>query len=487
MRIRSAASWSVLLLCLTASSWAEDQDVDGIDDALERKLIDLYAPLVKLDVPRTGPVEGVGIPRSISRLIQHCSINKYVNNQIIFLYQPSSVDDALRFLSEYSASFGHDAIKDLSLRHVHADYMWGISNLPGGQSDWPTAISRNEGIYARVWRPWPTYSDIYSIQYYIYISYNDTDFDNEEGTHEGDWVAIDLAVDARANEQFPTILHMVLHVHGRDLFVTPEAIEFEQGHPVVYLENRVNEPWPNAGTGSSWIGGNNWPSRNGFAANKNFDFEDSVFVSESSITRDHTGAGNVWATWAMPVPNIGDNGVSLCGPEGLFLLNYSGRYGDRSEGIFYEGDPPKGPPYQDAFWKRAWDENQYGQSLGPWTGQAATRIPGDDSDPFQYPMLVCQPPPPASYSFCLWTSIGYSFAVPSRPAAGEGLRFWVVEGGTPHVEGSSVRPFGSFTEAVSRVPPGSRLVLAPGVSPFRGVVAKQLELRTTGGATVIGN
>jgi len=459
---------------------AEDLDGDEIDDAFEQRLLDLYAPYIRIDVWRTGPESGVGIPSSIPRLIQHASINRYIEDQIVFLYQPTSVQDAIHFLKNYP-----NGGSDLSLRHRHDDYMWGYSDLPGGVSDWPTAISQNDGLFGRVWRPWVGlgYADIYSVQYFVYLTYNDIDDPDDEGSHEGDWVAVDIAVDARANPQYPTILHMVLHNHGRQFFVEPRCIEFFEGHPVVYLENEVNEAWPNAGTGTSWIGGNNWPSRDGFASNKNLDFEGSSFVNEST-GRDHTGEGNLWPTWHLPVKNIGDNGHSLCGEEGEFILLYSGRYGDRSEGDFYEGDPPRGPPFQVKMWNRDWLENRHDQVLGPWAA-VTNLIPNDSPDPFDFPLSICAINSP-SYSFCLWSSSGYTFELPSRPALGEGLPFWVLPGGADRIEGTRDRPYNSFETAVSRVPPGSEIYMLGSDPDFRGTISKPITIHAEADAVMIG-
>jgi len=480
MKFYSAIAVLCSCVWLSATAIAQDMDEDGIDDAFEQRLLQLYAPCIRLDVMRNAPETGVGVPTSITRLIKHCSINFYVDNDEIVLHRPTNVRDAIDFISVFA-----DGGEQLSLRHVVESHIWGFSDLPGGRADWPTAISRNDGLYGRVWRPWANaYPDVYSVQYYVFITYNETSFSGDEGNHEGDWICADLCVDARANAAYPTILHMVLHVHGRQTFSTPSAIEFAYGHPAIYLENGTNEPWPNSGESASWASRDNWPRRDGFASNKNFDFEDSSFVSEDSITRDHTGEGNEWRTWLRSIPNIGDNGISLCGDEGEFILVFAGRYGDRSEGTFYEGDPPNGPPYQDSFWRRVWDLNRNGQSLGPWPGASAVRVPGDDPDPFQYPYVPCVIG--GSYSYCLWPSAQHSFGVPTRPSIGQGLTFWAVENGPLNVEGTPSLPFGTIESGLINPPNGSTVFIRAGSSSFRGTISTALTLRAVDGRVTIG-
>ncbi|MBS0195295.1 MAG: hypothetical protein JSR77_00900 [Planctomycetes bacterium] len=474
-----------------------DQDCDGIADTEEARLLQLFAPTFVLDTQRNGPREGVGIPETVTRLVQHAVFRESLPPPQTFRdYAFSSVAEAAAFMRSRD-----DRGAGLRARHTDGDFRWGYSNISGGESSWPDAIARNDGLYGRVWRPWEAYPDIYSVQYFVYLTWNETTVSGGEGNHEGDWLCVDFGVDLRANPQYPTILHAIYHNHGRQFFVEPRCLEFEDGHPMVYPENGVNEAWPARGQGVGWATGQSWPARDGFAANQNFDYEGSAYTSEGLSCRDHLGQGNRWETYRHSIKNIGEASSynmcspvgqfpsvrSLCGDEGTFLLLYQGRYGDRGEGDFYEGDPPRSPVYQAKLWSRSWKVNTDGQHLGPWAA-CTPLIPGDSVDPFDFPVQNCAPGdvPIRTYHYCLWSSPGHVFYLPPRPAVGEGLHFYVQFGGTPNVEGTSDRPYSSFEEAIYRVPQGSDVRMTSGVSLFRGSITKSLTLRSSGGPVTIG-
>ncbi len=480
----------------------EDNDQDGIRDAEESRLLSLYAPLFILDTMRSEPREGVAVPSTVARAIQHCVFRRSCEPDPCDS-SFASVDAALAWISSLG-DYGASA----NMRHVTGDYRWGWSDLPGGSTSWPDAIANNNGLYARAWRPWrgtgESYADVISLQYFIYLTWNETSISGEIGNHEGDWICADIAIDPRANPLYPTILHAVVHNHGRQHFLEPRAIEFREGHPVFYLENGVHELWPNAGEGSASWSGDSWPQRDGFATNYNFDHEGTPeLASEAEVCRDHLGEGNEWRTWQAPIKNIGgydpivgDGELdpwaarSLCGAEGLFILKFKGRWGDRHGPVL--GEPPKGPPFEGGgkMWSRLWKINVFGSHLGPWAGErAGSLIPGDTLDPFQYPFSSCVAGP-GSYSFCLWTTSGlggnYGFSVPSRPSVGQGLAFYVDERGSDHVEGTSVRPYGSLQQGLLRVPQGSELRLLSNSTGFSGSISRQLTLKAPMGTVTIG-
>lgn len=85
------------------------------------------------------------------------------------------------------------------------------------------------------------------VMYFLYRAWNETTFPNNLGgcgIHEGDWMSVDLDVRLDAmNTQSARIDRMIVHNHGRQIFVEPRAIQYEQQRPVLYIEKGTNEPF----------------------------------------------------------------------------------------------------------------------------------------------------------------------------------------------------------------------------------------------------
>lgn len=133
------------------------------------------------------------------------------------------------------------------LQFMNPDHHTGDD--PQDPMSWAIAQARGVGIYGRVE---PIGTTLYAVQYYMAFGYNNTTApplcgDVEPGTHEGDWICADFTVDV-ADINAPRIVQAIYHNHGRQVFVESSgALRFEGTHPVMYLEQGCNEPWPFAG------------------------------------------------------------------------------------------------------------------------------------------------------------------------------------------------------------------------------------------------
>lgn len=257
----------------------------------------------------------------------------------------------------------------------------GNHAVPAERRSWARAEIDPEHTYGRAWKPWPeSHPDLISLQYYSYYTNNDADSGGaggDFGDHQGDWGCIDVLVDIAADPEHPPVLHMVFHNHGRQFFMTPEFLPSWYRRPHAYLERGSNEPWPTPGPAGSGA----YPAGNGWGTNRSFDLSpmcaSGICVYEgytdipwspdvgSGVTQAHEGSGYEidWLAGDGLVPNIGDNGVSLCGPEGTFLLLYRGRWG-RIDGT--AAGTPKSPVAQPKMFQRAWEKGPWRRGLGPF-------------------------------------------------------------------------------------------------------------------------
>jgi len=452
-------------MVIPLAATADDADGDGIADDHESRLLQRFAPVLYRDYTLTGWQDGHGIPVSVSWALA---------NGFIIRRSPASVvlADHTSVASALAAIRSVDGASDYGIRF---DDRWG--DVAGDPTSWPDAINRGAGVYGRVWRPFQDHPHILSIQYYILLTWNETTYTGGAGNHEGDWLCLDFAVDIRSSPESPPIIHAIYHNHGRQHFLAPEALRYEDGHPVAYLENGTNELWPLPGP----RGTEGWPNTDGFSTNFHFDEDDpcgSLFddffcnlvdglglfggISEFKIVRSHLGEGNRYAT--REVPNIGDfrvdNGlpVSLCGDEGQFILEYKGLWGVRSD---EPGEPPAGPPYQGSFWERSW-KTYDGVANGPWAM---------DTSPFNTDLAP----------FHLHTTPGYSFAVPPLRQT---LYVDFSRSGTG--DGSLDQPFGLLAEGLAFSLPNGSIVLRGGNSAELLTISQPVILTADSGVVTIG-
>jgi hypothetical protein len=103
------------------------------------------------------------------------------------------------------------------------------------------------------------------VNYFLFLTWNQTAYSGGEGNQEGDWLCLDFQVTA-TDPRRPSITHALYHNHGRILLVERSAVELRAGQPVAYLEAGTNEPWPNRG--GRGFGGH---PRRGVRATKSWD------------------------------------------------------------------------------------------------------------------------------------------------------------------------------------------------------------------------
>lgn len=441
----------------TVQSRADNLDMDGIDDAYEQHLLNVHAPILYTD--RFWPAfdENIGIPVGVDWLLRHSWIRTNAGD---VLMQFPTVEAALALMQALPD-------KGESLR-IDNRFRGGLD--PAEPRTWEHAEATAEGTYGRVWRPWPVaYPHLYSIQYYFFHTWNETAYSGGEGNHEGDWGCIDLTVDARANADRPPIIHAIYHNHGRQFFVTPEALQIEDGRPVLYTEEGTNEAWTNIGDRGKF----GWPTTDGWATNADLDDACSVLpwykeilcffgdVNEYKIVRRHRGAGHRldWLAGDGSVKNVGDNGVSLCGPEGSFLLAFAGRWGWDTDGIFYEGENPKSPLFNAKKLTRSWRDDS-GRAVGPWTDSPyGTSLP----------------------QFFPYTAPGYFFYIPQLSPT-----VYVNSGAAREGRGTPSLPFRHVDLGAAMAADGGQVLIMPGSYDGPVTMSKPVRLTAPSGSVIIG-
>lgn len=439
--MRTSITVSSFLLIALASELAlaqcsNDADGDCIDDAKEQFLLQALAPILRPDQVHPVAVEGTGVPVSMSWLLSECSIMVGPSHSPQTIAVQPGLAGAVALLPNSTPGWGLDN-----------PYKWGQS--PTAPRSWPISVGLREGVYGRVWRPWEeTHPHLISVQYYVFFTWNETAYSFGWGNHEGDWLGVDYCIDDRIMVASPAIMHAVYHNHGRQLFMTPEALVLTNGRPRIFTELGTNESWPNAGT----RGKDGWPQSNGFATNR--DWDDTFGASEYGICREHNGNGEYYDfVVGPPIPNIGEIDYPLAGDTGTFLLGYPGLYGRIAiDPPFAESDPPTGPPFQNKLWRRAFD-GPWSQSGGPF-----------DTDASGLTMS-------AGYTFSPIPQLADAFVNPNA-----------VEQGV----GSSQRPFTSIALGASYVTDGGQVWIQSSSTPGAFSCSKPVTLRALNGAVTIG-
>lgn len=372
----------LLILLLAPFGHAADLDSDGIPDEFENELLQRFAPVIRPDQLQTTPMKFRAIPVSASWFAREARL-RYESHRGDLIFWSWELDNPTAeqvLIYLYSGNHRADADYLYLSFEDNQEAKWGYATHGPG-STWDDAISRQEGVYGRVWQPWRNqYPNLYSVQYFVLLTWNEPGdcfggFSNEY-RHDGDVVCVDFLIDATTWGN-PTIINGVYHVHGKQVFVTRDALNFENGHPLVFLERGVNESWPNAGSD----GEAGWPRMDGFSI--------SGFVcgilDEECCVRQHQGNGQPYRT--ANIPNIGEApwpaGVlpedrqlyPMGSADSQLFLVYPGAWG-------YRGGPPRGPAYQSKIWRREFD--------GPWA--AYGEFGGEDPlRPNLEPMSLVRP------------------------------------------------------------------------------------------------
>lgn len=439
----------LLTLLLAPPARAEDLDSDGIPDEFEDQLLQRFAPVIKTDQVQTTPSEFRAIPVSASWFAQHTDLITRGFLPVTVLANPTPESLLIHTI------VNREATSNLLLKFRDEGWKWGDSTTD--PTSWPDAIARRRGVYGRVWRPWPgNYPNLYSVQYFMLFTWNesgDCDILNDF-RHDGDIMCVDYCVDANAAGG-ATIVHGIYHVHGKQVFATRDIINFENGHPVVFLERGANEPWPNAGMD----GMAGWPQSDGFALSS---LICGSVLAESCCVREHRGLGTTYPT--ANIPNIGEapwpDGASaesrayfpLGTLDNQLFLQYPGSWG-RS------GGPPSGPAFQSKMWRREVD--------GPWAafGQFGNQ------DPLR----------PNLESMSLLTeATGTIFARDFLPVCD------VRTGSTTAQRGLPSKPYVTVAQGVQKVASHGVLRIGPGTYPETLEISKPMIIESAGGVATIG-
>ena len=205
------------------------------------------------------------------------------------------------------------------------------------------------------------------VQYFLLLTHNTT-ADAPYGDHEGDWICIDFIVE-RSNLEHPVVSQAIFHNHGRQLRIEPQVLKYDSGHPLVWLEEGSNEPWPVRGT----RGFSGYPP-SGLTVNKMWpDGED--YGSEHKVVCHHRGEGFAYYTEGAVIDVQNDPGE-----DARLVRVFKGTWGghwknfDPDDDVFpglgfffggYSTESPRSPLYQDKMWERKYDQSWLSP---PWTG-----------------------------------------------------------------------------------------------------------------------
>lgn len=284
----------------------EDRDGDGIDDRVERLLIDAYSPVFMIENDWRPPV-------SVEWFIQHSFLrgpgenpevgdrqyrSEWLRRRNVWKYDPYS------FIPEYErlvkrAKEQYPMVDGIAgsfrLQLEREEFRDGESDI-GDRMTWERAKREgNIGMYAHVVRG--LNAGEYIVQYYMLLTWNETAYSFGIGNHEGDWLAVTLFIDLPEYspqgvehaevllqpEEFRTVLEVLesesridriitarVCNHGRYIDTRGDKVEIlnvgaELGplrggaKPKFWMEGGGNELWPNRG-GRGYSG---WPGVGG--------------------------------------------------------------------------------------------------------------------------------------------------------------------------------------------------------------------------------
>ena len=316
---------SVILIfgCLT---WdrpvlAEDLDEDGVDDALERMLIDRHRPHLYYDRQEDN------WPSSVTWYLQHSGLVTTTN--VIYDFGILA-NDPLKLLDAACASQTNGTCVGLpssTIQYPHPQPLIGINfntDFEGGEGPIPV------GTYGHVVpltgpitytnrEPLEVGPDDLLIQYWQFFPFSDSQAPFGTFDHEGDWLYLDVYV----RRQPPhTLRHIVYHHHG-DGRCAPDVIPGGVGTIVGFDEiegtpiiGQVFVPLPPDGIPKAYLdeGSHEWwalPCDSGGC---------DCFGADP-----HDGLGVNYRT--QNVLNLGERYAPMPGVEPQLILFYNGTWG----------------------------------------------------------------------------------------------------------------------------------------------------------------
>ncbi|MDP9089325.1 MAG: hypothetical protein M3O26_11390 [Pseudomonadota bacterium] len=344
-----------------------DVDKDGLDDLVERNLLDKFRPYYVFSSGEDyRPADAIDYLRHSSLLTEGYSIlAPQPHKAPIVPEKDLSADPSKIFVW----STWPNIAKSSNFQLTHCKSLYWISPESSVQhgSDWGTVQTvGNIGLYGHVtWnRNTPNLVDI---EYWQFYGYNKANF-TTIGDHQGDWESVVVTVDPNKPDQIVYVTHYVhgaaiqfksfpyplptqpANSTGRITFHGPNyldiAVDLDLSdssslkiaqdavvevmcqqlfctHPVVYIENGTHASWPQTG----W----KWPD-----------------------VPKHDGKGPAFLTTTPP--NLGEPSNPMTEtPFAYEILNYSGMWGAYSQSVNagklgkVNTNPPHGPALHNLF------------------------------------------------------------------------------------------------------------------------------------------
>jgi hypothetical protein len=325
----------LVLAAFTVHLRAVDLDEDGLDDAIESRLINLYRPWLLYD-------DGEGVsdgywPSSVTWFVQHSELlyHQYSvssRDYTVFSREPLAQDVTGILQGGYRAVNGNPFPASTTAEQPFFDRSYQINILDEfRRGEGPVPV----GTYARVVpltgpilcedypQPLPVGPDDLLIQYYQLFPFNNfTDGSDSVGDHEGDWLILDVYV-RRAE---PNDVRFIIYHHHGDGHCAPTVLSADKsfqcdgtvppdGVPRCYLERGAHEWW----------------------------HHDGGAVEDCGWARSHNGKGIRYRT--ENVLNIGEHFAPMPELEAQCIVLYNGRWGQWGFNMDNPGgaEPPEGP------------------------------------------------------------------------------------------------------------------------------------------------
>jgi hypothetical protein len=276
-----------------------DVDEDGVPDDVERTLIDRHAPRLFYDHRERH------WPSTVLWYVQRSELTFYLPNigYLTVLNREQMAADPGALLNQHfgniaSSTIGHPAQSAFRLS-PREDARAGQGPLPVGTYAHVVPVSGNQLL----------------VQYWQFFPFNDMQYPGDFGDHEGDWLYLDVYVDANA----PYHLNMIVYHHHGDGNCAPTILPKDgslpvDGIPVVYLEEGAHEWWP-------------WARPEPGAG--------------CDYTEAHDGLGPSYRP--SGIPNIGERYAPMPGLENEIILLFNGKWGQWFGPV---GDPADSPIHQ---------------------------------------------------------------------------------------------------------------------------------------------
>ena len=318
---------------------AGDVDRDGIADAEENRLLQKFAPQVRLHPDDWTKPAGVAwlLPRSHMRY-------SHLGGFLFF-----GCDDH-EIIAHGLPTYGTGTSTDITTQQHQSATDWPGCNDQGPyhRSDSYSPDSR-EGFFLQQYNPshsgasstldWKVYGHVYPhatgrlvVQYWFFYPYNDGYL---SFNHESDWEHVLFVVDTQNND---TVVDVRYSQHNAPRKYTWDQLTKVNGHPVVYAAKGSHANY-------GWFQVLPWGTM----------CENSEQILLHSIDYCNDG-GTVWNTWDTQafggVVNVGESQFTM----NADWLRYSGRWGEIGvdSPILIPANTTsgkKGPAYQPGYWR----------------------------------------------------------------------------------------------------------------------------------------